>query len=59
MVKVNRASRSRSGKKDIHDFYRDVLHMPDLTDREINEMRQNVIRLARAVCEHVWGKKFF
>ena len=48
-----------TGKKDIRDFYRQVLHMPGLTDKEINHMRQNVIRLARAICEHVWGKKVF
>ncbi len=59
MVKVNRASRNRTGEKDIRDFYRKVLHMPDLKDREIDQMRQNVIRLARAICEHVWGKKFY
>jgi hypothetical protein len=59
MVKVNRDSRNKTRKKDIHDFYREVLQMPDLTDREIDQIRQNVIRLARAICEYVWGRKFY
>lgn len=52
---------SRRGEKSarMRDSYRALLGRPDLGDREIDEMRQHVIRLARAVCEHVWGKRFY
>jgi len=32
--------------------------MPNLTDKEIDEMRHNLKLVATAVCEHVWKKKF-
>jgi hypothetical protein len=59
MFKVNQGRKDMTGKKDIREFYREVLNMPGLTDKEIDQMRQNVVRLARAVCEHVWGRKFY
>ena len=37
----------------------EILKMPNFANCEIDQMRQNVIRLARAVCEHVWGRKFY
>jgi hypothetical protein len=43
----------------MRDSYRAALGQPDLGDREIDEMRQHVMRLGRAVCEHVWGKRFY
>jgi len=59
MVNVYHGRKHETGKKDIREFYREVLNMPGLTDKEIDQMRQNVVRLARAVCEHVWGRKFY
>lgn len=53
---------NRSGtrrKEDIHDAYRRILVKPDLTNDEIDKMREYVILLAQSVCEHVWGKKFY
>jgi len=46
-------------KKDIYDKYRQILKMPDLTKKEIDEMRIHMILLAQTICEHVWGKKFY
>jgi hypothetical protein len=43
----------------MRDLYRKVLGRPELTDREIDEMRKHVIRLAQTICEHVWGKRFY
>jgi len=56
---VNHSKGNGTGKKDIRDFYREVLPRPGMTDRETDRMRQNVIRLTRAVCEHAWGRKFY
>ena len=44
---------------DVHGKYRQLLKRPDLTDREIEKMRKNLILLAQTICEHVWGKKFY
>jgi len=49
----------KSNRTDIYDKYRCVLKMPDLSKKEINEMRKNLIFLAQTICEHVWGKKFY
>jgi len=46
-------------KKDIYEKYRRILKMPRLTHREIDEMRKHLGLLARTICEHVWGKKFY
>lgn len=43
----------------MRDVYRRILRTPNLSDKEIDDMRQHVIRLARALCEHVWGKPFY
>jgi cytochrome P450 len=53
--------RKRTPKKlpTIHDRYRKALAKPELSAREIEEMREHVRRLARAICEHVWQEKFF
>jgi hypothetical protein len=42
----------------MRDTYRVKLHRPELTDKEIDELRQPVMRLARTLCEHV-GKRFY
>jgi hypothetical protein len=51
---------TRSGTKAAwtRDAYRRMVQRHDLSEKEIDEMRQHVIRLARALCEHVWGKRF-
>ena len=33
--------------------------MLNLANCEIDQMRQNVIRLAHTVCEYVWGRMFY
>ena len=54
-----RKKKANSRKETIYDKYRRTLGMPQLTDREIDEMRRNLQLLAQAICEHVWGKKFY
>jgi hypothetical protein len=51
--------KTKTKKTNIYDLYREILQMPGLSKSKINQMRQNVIRLARAICEYVWGKKFY
>lgn len=51
--------KNKRKKKDIYDKYRQILKMPDLKNREIEEMRKNLMLLAQTICEHVWGKKFY
>jgi hypothetical protein len=45
--------------QDFYLLYREKLKMPKLTKKQIDEMRQTMQAIARAVCEHVWGKKFY
>jgi hypothetical protein len=49
----------RKKSLDIYDKYRRILRMPDLSNKEIDEMRKYHGLLAQAICEHVWGKKFY
>jgi len=46
-------------KVSIYNEYRRVLEMPKLTDKEIEEMRDNLKLIATTICEHVWKKKFY
>lgn len=49
-----------SGKvRRIGDRYRRLLIRPNMDDQEIAAIRKHVILLARTVCEHVWGKRFY
>lgn len=43
----------------IRDRYRELLGRSEMTEREIDQMRANVVRIARTICEHVWGKSFY
>ncbi len=52
----NRRKRKPAG---IHRLYRRLLRRPSLTAAEIEAMRKHVILLARTICEHVWGKRFY
>jgi len=36
-----------------------VLQRPALTDHEVETLRIQMIRLAQAVCEHVWQQKVY
>ena len=56
---MSKKGKSRKRKVSIPDKYRQILEMPDLTDREIEQMRQHLGLLARTICEHVWKKKFY
>jgi hypothetical protein len=55
------AAKPRKKKKggSIHEEYRRILKRPGLSDKEIEEMRRHLGLLARTICEHVWGKKFY
>ena len=52
-------SQNNKNKKDICSKYREILNMPDLTDEEINEMREHIQLLAQTICEYVWGKQLY
>ena len=52
-------SKERKKTIDIYEEYRRCLKKPDLTKKEIDEMRVHVGLLARTICEHVWGEKFY
>jgi hypothetical protein len=46
-------------RRDIDQEYRAILAMPNLTQKEIDEMRKHLHLLAQSICEHVWGKKVY
>jgi hypothetical protein len=53
---------SSSGKKkkvDIYEKYRCILNAPNLTNKEIDEMRKHLGLLTQTICEHVWEKKYY
>ena len=56
---TKKPKRRRKSQPDIYTHYREILELPDLSRREIDEMRENVRLLAQAVCEHVWGRKLY
>ena len=59
-MKIDKSvNKSNRRKADIYDKYRRILNRPELTKKEIDEMRKNLGLLARTICEHVWGKKFY
>jgi hypothetical protein len=58
MPKVPRQNASRK-RHDVYAHYREKLNLPKLTNREIDEIRQRLQEIARAICEHVWNEKFF
>jgi len=59
-MKIDRPGTKNSRRKaGIYEKYRHILNRPDLTDKEIDEMRKNLSLLARTICEHVWGKRFY
>jgi hypothetical protein len=51
--------KTKTKKTNIYNLYREILQIPGLSKSEINQMRHNIIRLARATYEYVWGKKFY
>lgn len=52
-------NKDKRRKSDIYEKYRRVLKMPNLTNKEIDEMRKHLSLFAQTICEHVWGKKFY
>jgi len=56
---MTRKGKIKKEKADIYSKYRQILDMPHLTNRQIDQMRKNLGLLARAICEHVWHKKFY
>jgi hypothetical protein len=56
---VRDRAKTKKKKDSVYDKYRRILDMPNLTKREIDEMRKSMTLLARTICEHVWGKKFY
>jgi len=52
-------ARNKKRKTDIYKKYRQILKRPDLTKKEIDEMRKNLSLFAQTICKYVWGKKFY
>jgi len=50
--------KTEKGRTSICKRYREILDMPDLTDKKIDPMRKHLGLLARAILERVWKKKF-
>jgi len=53
--------RTRVGAKSarLRDAYCKLVQKPHLSDQQVDEMRKHVSQLARTICEHVWGKRFY
>ena len=49
----------RRRHRPIHQAYRRFLKRPALAAAEIERIRKHIIRLARTVCEHIWGRRFY
>lgn len=58
MEQESRVSKIRK-KVSVNDRYREILEKPNLSDKEIETMRQHLGLLARTICEHIWGKMFY
>lgn len=56
---AGKRDQTKKRKFDIYDKYREILDMPDLTDKQIDQMRKHVGLFVQAICEHVWKKKFY
>jgi len=50
--------KTKTKKESIYNEYRRILEKPDLSNKEIEEMRDNLRLIATTICEHVWKKKF-
>jgi len=44
-------------KKDIYQKYRKVLKRPELSKKEIDEIRHNLQIIAKVICEYVWKNR--
>jgi DNA-binding MarR family transcriptional regulator len=53
-----RRVRGKKRKGDTYENYRRILKMPDLSIKDIQEMRKHLSLLARTICEHVRGRSF-
>ena len=56
---MNEKVNTQKAKTTVYDKYREILDMPDLTDKQIDQMRKHLGLLAHTICEHVWRKKFY
>jgi len=50
---------SKNQKKDICEKYRQILKMPNLSGKKIDEIRKNLRLICQSICEHIWGKKLY
>jgi len=56
---MSKNDKTKKGKISIYNKYRQILDMPNLTDKQIDQMRKHLGLFARTICEHVWKKKFY
>lgn len=52
-------AKNKKRENDIYEKYRRMLKRPDLTKKEIDDMRKHLGFFAQTICEYVWGKKFY
>ncbi len=56
---MSNKTKNKNKKVDVYNQYRLILGKPELTNKEIDELRKYLGLLSQAICEHVWGKKFY
>lgn len=54
---TSKPKRKRPADRDAR--YRELLNRPELSKKEIEQIRQTLRAIARAVCEHVWNQEFY
>ena len=53
----SKPKRKRAEDRDLR--YRELLKRPELSKKEIEEVRQTLRAIARAICEHTWNQEFY
>jgi hypothetical protein len=53
------SKQKRKRSDDRNSRYRELLKRPDLSKKEIEQIRQTLRAIARAFCEYVWNQQFY
>lgn len=51
--------KGKNKRKNIYDKYREILEMPNLSNSQIDNMREHLILFAKTICEYVWRNKYY
>lgn len=57
-IRVKPDGSARNRRESAKELYRRLV-LPSLKDSEVEVIRRNTQALARILCEHVWGKRFY